>query len=166
MWTGLLPTNLLAVQQQYYDYIGRRKTTRRWGVDLIGKMLRATHRSWMERNNILHLRTASNIKGLEMICLETAISTQFNLEYDNLDDVDHYLLDKDQEDLMHKPIDVLRGWLCDILIARGDFTSTRLECLQDRGNLTHVAPTLAATEQRQYMDWRRVCLTQRQGNYG
>ena len=75
MCTGILPIHLLDVQQQYYDYIGSKKTARKWSIDLVGKMLRAAHRLWMECNNILYLRIAGGIDGLEIICLDTSVTT-------------------------------------------------------------------------------------------
>ena len=84
MWTGLLPSHLIDMQQQYYNYIGSQRSARRWGSTLVGKMLRATHGLWMERNRILHLRTMSGIHGLQMLCLESTISAQYRLGYENL----------------------------------------------------------------------------------
>ena len=56
---------------------------------------------------------------------------------------------------------MIRGWLCGILIARGDFASARLEYLRDRGDFSHVMPTLTDAEMRQYLDWRNVQLRPR-----
>ena len=56
---------------------------------------------------------------------------------------------------------MLRGWLYEILIARGDFATARLESLRDRGEVTHCLPSLTAVEMRKYCDWRQVCLAQR-----
>ena len=161
MWTGLLPIHLIDIQQQYYNYIGSRRSARRWGSTLVGKMLRATHGLWMERNRILHLRTTSGIHGLQMMCLESAISTQYRLGYENLNQEDYHLIERDKQDLLQQPVDVLRGWLCEILIARGDFAAARLESLQDRGESTYSLPTLTATEMQKYCDWRQVGLAQR-----
>ena len=35
-----------------------------------------------------------------------------------------------------KPVEIIRGWLCEIMIARGDLSSVRLESLRDRGDNT------------------------------
>ena len=75
MWTGLLPNNLVEMQRQYYILSSSRKSAKKWGVDLVGKILRATHSIWMERNRILHIRTAGGIKCLEIAGLETAVHT-------------------------------------------------------------------------------------------
>ena len=56
---------------------------------------------------------------------------------------------------------MIRGWLCEMLIAHGDFAVARLESLRDRGSITHIVPTLNETEMRKYLDWREVNLQQR-----
>ena len=75
-----------------------------------------------------------------------------------LTDEDVYLLENDIEELVQGPVDMIHGWLCDILIAKGDFDSERLTFLRDRGEATHVLPALATVEMRSYLDWRNVCL--------
>ena len=161
MWTGLLPKQMIEIQQQHYNFIGSNKQAAKWSTVLVGKMLRATHNLWMERNNILHTRTIGGIHGLQMIVLDRAITAQYDLGYENLNHEDHYLLDKDKEVLLQQPAEVLRGWLCDILIARGNFDAARLESLRDRGETTFTLPSLSAVEMRKYNDWRQVCLAQR-----
>ena len=117
MWTGLLPSQMIEVQQHHFNYIGSRKKALNWATSLIGKMLRASHRLWMERNHILHTRTIGGIHGLQMICLDRAVTAQYDLGYANLNPEDHYLLDKEKDDLLQQPPEILRGWLCEILIA-------------------------------------------------
>ena len=121
-------------------------------------MVIGTHILWMERNNLLHLRAANGIRGLCNIALQTAVSQQYNLGYDGMEEEDFYLLDTDKEELLKEPAEMIRGWLCEILIARGDLASARLESLKDRGEITHVIPILTAIEQRSYLDWRKVCI--------
>ena len=161
MWTGLLPSQMIEVQQHHFNYIGSRKKALNWATSLIGKMLRASHRLWMERNHILHTRTIGGIHGLQMICLDRAVTAQYDLGYANLNPEDHYLLDKEKDDLLQQPPEILRGWLCEILIARGDFDAAWLELLRDRGETTYSLPSLTAVEMRKYSDWRQVRLAQR-----
>ena len=75
-----------------------------------------------------------------------------------MDDDDFYLLETEEKDLIKEPAEMIRGWLCEIMIARGDLASARLESLRDRGEITHVIPTLTAIEQQSCLDWRKVCL--------
>ena len=161
MWTGLLPTCMIEAQQQHLTYIGSKKTALSWATLLVGKMLRATHNLWMERNHILHTRTIGGIHGLQMICLDRAVTKQYDLGYENLNQDDFYLLEGDKEVLMQQPADVIRGWLCEILIARGNLDAAWLESLRDRGDTTYSLPALTAAEMRKYCDWRQVCLAQR-----
>ena len=83
------------------------------------------------------------------------------LGHDNLDEDDYYLLDFELESLLKEPETMIRGWLCEILIARGDFASARLESLRDRGDVSHIVPTLTEAEMRTYLDWRNVQLNPR-----
>ena len=63
MWRGLLPINTVELQHQYYKLIGSRKCGSKWATEFVGRMLRATHRLWLQRNQILHARTEAGIKG-------------------------------------------------------------------------------------------------------
>ena len=106
-------------------------------------MIRATHGLWMERNNILHLRTTNGIKGLCIISMQTAVERQLDLGHENLDEEDHCLLENDDvEHIMKEPVKMIRGWLCEILIARGDFASARLESIRDQNDISHLVPIL------------------------
>ena len=158
MWLGFLPVGMIEYQANYYQQIGSKKSAKKWGLDFVQKMLRATHGLWMERNNMLHLRAANGIRGLNNIAIQTAVSYQYNLGHEGMEEEDFYLLETDEDALMEDPVEVIRGWLCDIMIARGDLASARLESLKDRGEITHVVPNLSAAEKRKYLDWRNLCL--------
>ena len=59
---------------------------------------------------------------------------------------------------MGEPAEMIRGWLCEILISRGDFDSARLESLKDRGEILHIIPILNEREKQQCLDWRKIAL--------
>ena len=90
-------------------------------------MLRATHDLWLERNNLVHLRAANGIRGLNNIALQTAVTQQYNLGHEGLEEEDFYLLENDEKELMEEPVEMIRGCLCESMIARGDLASARLE---------------------------------------
>ena len=73
---------------------------------------------------------------------------------------DHYLLDLDLEEIMNRPIDSTRGWLCSVLIARGDFDAARMENMTDRSDMRHTLPHLTHRQQQALLDWRRLHLPQ------
>ena len=76
-----------------------------------------------------------------------------------MNDDDVYLLEMDKEQLLASPEDRIRGWLCCVLIARGEHDAARLEGQTDRGATTHGIPQLTAAQQEEYLDWRRVRIT-------
>ena len=76
-------------------------------------------------------------------------------------DMDFYLMDRDKDKLLKEPVEAIRGWLCDVLIARGDFDSARLECLKDSQEISHLVPALTPSQLRQYQDWRNVCIAKK-----
>ena len=100
MWMGMIPVGMIEHQTEYYQQIGSRKSGKKWGLDFVQKMVRATHSLWMERNNILHLRAANGIRGLCNIALQTAVSQQYNLGHEGMDEEDFYLLETEEEDLI------------------------------------------------------------------
>ena len=79
MWMGFLPVEMVQFQDDYYLQIGSKRSGKKWGSEFVGKMIRATHGLWMERNNILYLRTVNGIKGLCIISMQTAVEQQLDL---------------------------------------------------------------------------------------
>ena len=51
--------------------------------------------------------------------LERKIREQFHLGYVGLDPQSHFLLEEDVEDILQSDVQVARGWLSSVLIARG-----------------------------------------------
>ena len=159
MWMGLLPIHIVQLQDQYYRLIGSKRRGITWGSELVGRMLRASLKLWLTRNNLLHATTESGLKGYTMIELEDLVRKQLNMGVINLMAEDQYLLQMTLEEIMTGTAEDIRGWLCAVLIARGDIESAKAEGSKDRGNLSHSLPRLTANQQQAYLDWRRVQLT-------
>ena len=70
---------------------------------------------------MLHLMTANGMSGLNNIALQTVAEQQYAPGRENIDSEEFYLLEDDIESLMGEPVEIIRGWLCEILIAREDF---------------------------------------------
>ena len=156
MWMGMLPKQMVEVQTQYYRLIGSRRSGVSWGRDFVGKMLRVTLHLWLERNSLLHLHSRQGINGLHLMELKGLVEAQYALGCDGMEAEDRYLLAMDKGRLLESPEDRIRGWLCNVLIARGEHAAARLECQTDRGNVSHVLPHLSAAQQAEYLDWRMV----------
>ena len=144
MWMGLLPLNLVQLQDQYYKMISSRRSGSKWAIDLVGHMLRATHKLWLQHNDILHARTDAGLKGYTLIELTSLIERQYTLGVQQMSADDHYLMDIPISELLNGPVDSIRGWLCSVLIARGDLEAAQKESKDDKGELTHQLPRLTA----------------------
>ena len=75
---------------------------------------------------------------------------------------DHYLMDTSMDILMEENVEGIRGWLCSVLIARGQINAAREESTADRGTLSHTLPRLTAGQQQELLNWRRVTLNSTQ----
>ena len=123
-WHGRLSEIILLAdrQQEKCEEMGARS-----------RMLHATHGLWMERNNLMRLLEENGIRELNKIALQTAVSQQCNLGYEGLEEEYFYLPENGKNELTEEPVEMIRGWLCEVMIARGDLASDRLESLTDRG---------------------------------
>ena len=158
MWKGLLPKEMCNLQHDHYKLTGNRRTGLRWGAELTGKLLRASLDLWLERCSIVHSHTVEGIHGMERIALDNEIRKEKRLNLSNMNHEDYYLLNISLDKLLNETIEVQRGWLCSVKIARGDVAGAQLESLKDRSGLNFKQPNLSAREMNQYTDWRNVHL--------
>ena len=70
-------------------------------------MLRATHGSWMEINNLLRLRALNGTRGLNNITLKTDVSQQYNIGHKGLEEEDVYPLENSEDELMKQPVEII-----------------------------------------------------------
>ena len=127
MWQGLLPRGMVEYQQEYYHSIGSKRSGRKWASRLVGRVLRATHHLWMLRNDMVHLKTEEGLKGMDLVVLQHEVESEVNRGVDMMEPEDHYLLDIHLPTLLLEPVEYLRGWLCSVKLARGDFEAAREE---------------------------------------
>ena len=73
IWMGLLPKGLVDMQQQHYVLTGSRCSGKRWGEIFVGKLLRATHHLWLQRNSMLHIKAENGMSGLALADLRHAV---------------------------------------------------------------------------------------------
>ena len=62
-WMKILPTNLCSIQNRYYNMMGIKSSNKKWGTELINKVLRVTLQLWLQRNEIIHAQTKKVLKG-------------------------------------------------------------------------------------------------------
>ena len=160
MWMGLLPQCMIKAQDDYYKSMGLRKTGQKWGTEVIGRCLKATLQLWLQRNEILHLQTVEGVNGMHLATLYSAVEEELDKGLRGLQPQDFYLMNTNIHRLRRDPIESVRGWLCSIKIARGDFDGARTEGMKDRGMQSHQQPPLTAREMNNYLDWRKIQLNE------
>ena len=121
-------------------------------------MLRATLHLWLQRNHILHARTAAGLKGHTLIELQSLVEHQHVIGVVQMAAEDQYLLEMPITDILNGTVEAIRGWLCSVLIVRGDLQAAHQESQHDRGIITHQLPRLTVGQAQALLDWRRVCL--------
>ena len=158
MWMGFLPVGMIAQQSHHYQMIGSRRCGEKWGEQFVGKMLRATLQLWLHRNGMLHASSENGIAGMDLILLRNTVEKQLKLGKGLMDADDWCLLDVNIHDLMAEPVDSIRGWLCDILIARGDIEAAKEEGLRDRRGASAQSTQITYKQHKAFLDWRNVHL--------
>ena len=159
MWMGFLPKGMVAFQQAHYQSLGLRQTGSKWASRLVGRMLRVTHSLWMERNNVVHLKTAQGLKGMHLVELQAEVEFELSRGVEQMAVCDHFLMEVTLDSLMNDSIEHLRGWLCSVKIARGDCAAAEVEGLRDRGLLSHHQPLLSAAQRQSYLNWKNIQLS-------
>jgi len=158
MWSGFLPLGLIEYQHSHYQLLGKRNTGNSWGNKLVGKLLRATHQLWLHRNSILHAQTENELKVMDIMQLQDAVQRELDKGKAGLPMEDWDLLDINIHDMMTEPVDYIRGWLCTILIARGDIAAAKEENMKDRRNSSPFPTNITDKQRKEFMDWRNICI--------
>ena len=97
---------------------------------------------------------------MELASLHTAVEEELAKGMGGLQPDDYYLLDKDIEKIKEESLESIRGWLCSIKIARGDFEGAQVESMKDRGMKEHMQPKLSMREMNKFLNWRKVHLSE------
>ena len=82
-------------------------------------MVNTAHGLWGGRNAISRAEGPFGLPKGASRGLERKIREQFHLGYVGLDPQSHFLLEEDVEDILQSDVQVARGWLSSVLIARG-----------------------------------------------
>jgi hypothetical protein len=136
-----------AVQQKYYEYIGSRRTGKRWLVAVITKLWDVAWDLWMDRNGE---NTRIKVQRARVL-LEAQVSEEYSLGYDELHMRKRRLFTEHTlEERLCFPEQALESWLLRVAAAR------RWAEL-DPGQVQRDLAELAQREQRQ----RRRDLRQR-----
>ena len=112
---GQISGEWACAQQDYLDYLGRRKTGKRWLIALTTKLLNVSWDLWDYRNNILHHKDHP-WKQLE----HTAANERIDEEYDqgtlNLDQGEQWLRRTSQQ-VKELPMEAKQQWIRSVELA-------------------------------------------------
>ena len=97
--------------------------------------------------------------GMDLLQLQEAITAQLKLGKHNIDHEDWYLFEINILDLMAEPVDCIRGWLCDMLIARGEIEAAKEESVKDRSSATINSTQISNQQRKEFMNWRNIKLS-------
>ena len=119
MWMGLLPIHLTDLQDNHYKMLGIQRSGQIWGRELVGRMIRATQKLWLTRNEVLHATMDSGLKGHTYVELKDLVTNQLQRGIELMEPEDQYLLELPLDTIMAGNMESIRGWLCSVHIARG-----------------------------------------------
>ena len=157
MWQGLLPLQMVNLQQEFYRTIGSRMTGEKWGEKLVGRMLTATHALWQHRNEIVHRRSVEGLIAEDSIAMRTEVERLYE-EYETLEEHIPYLFDASIDELYEKGVAFIRGWIADVNIAMGRYPEAVKATAWDQRENNRQRMHLGMREEQQLLDWRNVLL--------
>ncbi len=120
-WTnfmlGRMAPEWAAAQQYYYDWLGRRKTGRRWLVAITVKLLNLSWDMWDHRNKILH----SSVHPWKLVTVrraDTKIDEEYEQGYTNLMQSDYKWLKQPLRTVKKLSIEHKLQWIESVRLAR------------------------------------------------
>jgi hypothetical protein len=119
-WTnfmlGRISGEWACAQQDYLDYLGRRKTGKRWLIALTTKLLNISWDLWDYRNSILHHKDHP-WKQLEQAAANERIDEEYDQGPLNLDQGEQWLRRTSQQ-VKELPMEAKQQWIRSVELAR------------------------------------------------
>ena len=112
---GYLACDWAATQQTYYDWVGSRRTGRRWATEIIKKLWNIAWDLWEHRNGYVHSALQPTTKIVQMV---KAIRQEFQLGSAMLAVGDQPLFSKSINQLLQSPYEVQKAWIDLVQVAR------------------------------------------------
>ena len=119
-WThfmlGQISGEWACAQQDYLDYLGRRKEGKHWLIALTTKLLNVSWDLWDHRNSILHHKDHP-WKQLEHAAADEHIDKEYNQGPLNLDQGEQWLC-RTLQQVKERPMEAKQQWIKSVEIAR------------------------------------------------
>ena len=101
--------------------------------EAVRRLVNAVHGLWGRRNAVSRAEGPFGLPKGAGRELERKIREQFHLGYVGLNPQSHFLLEEEVEDILWSDVQVARGWLSSILIARGQLEEAEEEARRSYG---------------------------------
>ena len=101
---------------------------------------------WTTRCNLIHTRESGGLYIEDENILHKDVREQWELGPQNLAESQKYLFRTSLEDIMEKPLDWIRGWLIEVLIARGEIICARNEMKRNRHGKDYTRSDITNTD--------------------
>ena len=126
MLGGCLTIEWAKAQQVYYEWLGIRKTGRRWVTALILKLWQISWDLWDDRNEMLHKTPlAADLSGAAS--LDLAISKECQLGSEGLPPIVRSIFPRDINELLQSPLVQRKSWFVMVRAARELINDTRIQ---------------------------------------
>jgi len=148
-WTnfmlGRMAPEWASAQQLYFDWLGRRRTGKRWLVALTVKLLNLVWDMWDHRNNVLHA-SLHPWNLIEVRQADIQIEEEYARGYENLLRKDYKWLRQSLQTVKKLPIENKLQWIESVRLARIRFDRDTVAQFQSfRPERTAIARWIAGT---------------------
>ena len=112
---GFLVRNWAEVQQTYYNWVGSKRTGRRWASAIIKKLWDIAWDLWEHRNGFLHKEKQT---AQQLAQVEKDVRQEFHLGSSRLAPRDQPLFSKSLEEMLESSYDLQKAWVMLVQAAR------------------------------------------------
>ena len=114
---GCLALEWAQVQQKYYDWIGSRKSGRKWVRGLIRQLWEVAFSAWEHRNSVLHDTPLADIMN-GTLSLDRALRREWELGFEGLPDMVKVTIPRTITHILNGSVADRKGWFVLIRTAR------------------------------------------------
>jgi hypothetical protein len=109
-----------AVQQRYYEWLGRRNTGKKWATVLIQKVWEVSWDMWDHRNDV-RLKTITPAKKRRILALNLLVANEYERGREGLRTKDQHWLSKPLEHILQYDLNRKEQWAESVQLARVRF---------------------------------------------
>jgi hypothetical protein len=117
---GRISIEWKSVQQQYYDWLGKRNTGRKWAVALIQKVFEVSWDMWDHRNDV-RLNTVTPAKARRLLVLNSLVLDEYARGSTGMITRDQHWFAKPSKTILAYDFERKEQWIESVQLARVRF---------------------------------------------